>query len=152
MFDLMMADGPGQKRKFEILYEKYKYLMMKVAMDVLQDSYMAEDAVHNAFVKLVKNMDKIGEVDSTATKRYIITVTKNASIDLYRKRKKQSASELYMDELAESAAAVSYPETDTENREIAKLYGIKEVTVKQRIARGKEMIERALAELEEESR
>lgn len=39
-----------------------------------------------------------------------------------------------------------------ENREIAKLYGIKEVTVRQRIARGKEMIERALAELEEESR
>lgn len=179
MFDLMMADEPGQKRKFEILYETYKYLMMKVAMDVLQDSYMAEDAVHNAFVNLAKNMDKIGEVDSTATKRYIITVTKNASIDLYRKRKKQSASELYMDELAENAVAVSYPETDTENRaldilknlpvkyrdifllkysvgmenrEIAKLYGIKEVTVRQRIARGKEMIERALAELKEESR
>ena len=40
MFGLMMADEPGQKRKFEILYETYKYLMMKVAMDVLQDSYM----------------------------------------------------------------------------------------------------------------
>ena len=84
-----------------------------------------------------------------------------------------------MDELAENATAVSYLETDTENRalevlknlpvkyrdifllkysvgmenrEIAKVYGIKEVTVRQRIARGKEMIERALAELEEESR
>lgn len=41
MIFLMMTDidTPENKRKFVILYEKYKYLMQKVAMDVLHGSY-----------------------------------------------------------------------------------------------------------------
>ena len=47
-----MIETPKEKRKFVILYEKYKYLIQKVAMDVLHDSFLAEDAVHNAFVSV----------------------------------------------------------------------------------------------------
>ena len=51
MIFLMMIDTPEEKRKFVVLYEKYRHLMMKVAMDILKDPYVAEDAVHNAFLK-----------------------------------------------------------------------------------------------------
>ena len=86
MIYLMMIDSENDKRKFVILYEKYKYLMLKVAFDVLKDNYLAEDAVHEAFIKVSKNMEKIGDVDTRETKRYLITITKNATIDIYRKR------------------------------------------------------------------
>ena len=93
MIILMMIDTPEEKRKFTVLYEKYKFLMQKIAMDVLQDPYLAEDAVHNAFINLAKNIDNVGETDSTPTKRYLITITKNAAIDIYRKRKRQMSRE-----------------------------------------------------------
>lgn len=178
MIFLMMADidTPENKRKFVILYEKYRYLMQKVAMDVLHDSYLAEDAVHNAFIKLAKHMGNVGETDSLSTKRYLITIAKNAAIDIYRKRNTQIHQEIYMDELGEEEMPVSYMETNMdneildvlknlpikyrdifllkysaqlENREIAEVCGIQEVTVRQRIVRGKALIEDALKKREE---
>lgn len=178
MIFLMMTDidTPENKRKFVILYEKYKYLMQKVAMDVLHDSYLAEDAVHNAFIKLAKHMGDIGATESLSTKRYLVTITKNAAIDIYRKRNTQMHKEIYIDELGEEEMTLSYMETDIDNRtldvlkklpakyrdifllkysaqleneKIAEICGIQEVTVRQRIARGKALIEEALRKLEE---
>lgn len=176
MIFLMMIDTLEDKRKFVSLYEKYRYLMQKVAMDVLKDRFLAEDAVHNAFINLAKNMNKVGEIDSLATKRYLITITKNAAIDIYRKRNLQMQKEIYVDEIREEDLPLSYMETDVENKvldilknlppkyrdifllkyssklensEVAKLCGIREGTVRQRIARGKILIEEALKKLEE---
>ena len=42
----MIIDSPEEKRVFVVIYEKYRYLMMKVAHDVLKDNFLAEDAVH----------------------------------------------------------------------------------------------------------
>lgn len=52
MMILMMIDTPEDKRKFVVLYDKYRHLMMKTALYVLHDPYLAEDATHNAFVSL----------------------------------------------------------------------------------------------------
>lgn len=176
MIFLMMIDTPEDKRKFAVLYEKYRHLMQKVAADVINDRFLAEDAVHNAFVSLAAHMDKIGNPDSLQTKRYLITITKNAAIDIYRKKKVQIHREVYMDELEEEDVPMSHMETDLENgvldilknlpvkyrdvfllkyssclenSEIASLCGIQEGTVRQRISRGKIMIEEALTKWEE---
>lgn len=176
MIFLMSIDTPEDERKFVILYEKYRYLMQKVAMDVLHDRFLAEDAVHNAFINLVMHLDDIGETESLQAKRYLITVVKNAAVDLYRKKKIQIQKEVYMDELNEENIPMTYIETDVENdvldilknlpvkyrdifllkysahmenSEIARLCGIQEGTVRQRIARGKLLIEDALQKLED---
>nr|WP_300851473.1 RNA polymerase sigma factor [uncultured Acetatifactor sp.] len=179
MIFLLMIDTPEDKRKFVILYEKYRYLMHKVAMDVLHDCFSAEDAVQNAFVNLVMHMDDIGDPESLQTKRYLITIVKNAAVDIYRKKNVRMQREAYIDELKEEDMPVSYMETDIENEvldilknlpikyrdvfllkysahlensEIARLCGIQEGTVRQRIARGKILIEEALEGLEEDTR
>lgn len=176
MIFLMMIDTPEDKRKFVILYEKYRYLMQKVAADVLNDRFLAEDAVHNAFISLAAHMDKIENPEGLQTKRYLITITKNAAVDIYRKKNVQIHREVYMDELREEDVPMSYMETDLENgvldilknlpvkyrdifllkysahmenSEIANLCGIQEGTVRQRISRGKIMIEDALKKWEE---
>ena len=58
MIYLMMIDAEEDKQKFAILYETYRHLMMKVALNVLKDTFLAEDAVHEAFIKIAKNMGK----------------------------------------------------------------------------------------------
>lgn len=169
-------EKPENKDKFSVLYEKYRYLMWKVAMDVLHDRFLAEDAVHNAFLNLGGHMESIRETESLQTKRYLITIAKNAAIDIYRKKNVQRQRELFMDELGDEELPFTYVETDLdndvldvlkklpvkyrdifllkysahlENREIARLCGIREGTVRQRIARGKLLIEDALQKLEE---
>lgn len=164
------------KRKFVVLYENYRRFLVYVACGILKDQYLAEDAVHDAFLKVSQNMDKIGEPDALETKRYLITVVKNSALDIYRKRKRQMQREILMDELGESETALSYLETDVdnqvldilknlpvkyrdvfllkyssrlENKEIAAILRITEGTVRQRIARGKVLIEEALKELED---
>lgn len=176
MFYLMMIDVEEDKRKFVILYQKYKYLMMKVAHDVLGDSYLTEDAVHEAFIKIALNMSKVGEVDALETKRYLITITKNTTIDIYRKRSNQMKREIFIDELGENEEPLTYVETDVDNHildilknlpvryrdvfllkysskldndEIASLLKITEGTLRQRLARGKEMIQEAIDSLED---
>lgn len=170
-----MAEGKV-KRKFVVLYENYRRLLMYVACGILKDRYLAEDAVHDAFLKVSQNMDKIGEPDALETKRYLITVVKNSALDIYRKRKRQMQREILIDELGECDVAPSYLETDVDNRvldilknlpvkyrdvfllkyssrlenkEIAAILRITEGTVRQRIARGKVLIEEALKELED---
>lgn len=170
-----MAEGKV-KRKFVVLYENYRRLLMYVACGILKDQYLAEDAVHDAFLKVSQNMDKIGETDALETKRYLITVVKNSALDIYRKRKRQMQREVLVDELGECDAVLSYLETDVDNRvldilknlpvkyrdvfllkyssrlenkEIAAILRITEGTVRQRIARGKVLVEKALKELEE---
>lgn len=56
---ILMIDTPEDKRKFVALYDKYRRLMMKTALDVLHDPYLAEDATHNAFVGLAHNIDNV---------------------------------------------------------------------------------------------
>lgn len=54
--------------------------------NVLHDCFLAEDAVHNAFINLAKHMDGIGKPESLQTKRYLIAIVKNSAIDIYRKK------------------------------------------------------------------
>ena len=144
--------------------------MMKVALNVLKDTFLAEDAVHESFIKIAKNMEKIREIDATVTKRYLLTITKNATIDIYRKRNHQFQREIYVDELEECNVPVTYAEIldilrclpvkyrdvfllkysgNMDNDEIAKVLNITEGTIRQRLSRGKIMIQEALNKREE---
>lgn len=170
-----MTDVSGDKRKFVILYEKYSRLMMKVALNILHDSFLAEDAVQDAFVHIARNMEKIGCVESLETKNYLVVAVKNASIDIYRKRSVRMKREIFVDELGKADEPVSYMETDMdnsvlevlkslpvmyrdvfllkyssrlENKEIARMLRISEENVRKRIERGKVMVQDMLDGLE----
>ena len=48
-----MIDNSEGKKNFEELYNKYKNLMLNRAYDIIKDSGLAEDAVHNAFLNIL---------------------------------------------------------------------------------------------------
>ncbi|MBR5536588.1 MAG: sigma-70 family RNA polymerase sigma factor [Clostridia bacterium] len=85
---LQTLETSDDKAKFEALYRTYCGLMVAVAMKLLSNRADAEDAVHQAFLSILKNMDKISDVDCLKTKSYVVIITENKAIDLLRARKK----------------------------------------------------------------
>lgn len=85
---LSAIDSPEDKRKFELLYTKYKRLMYQVAYNILHDSFTAEDAVHDSFIILSKCLNNINDIECPRTKNYLVIIVRNVSINSYNKRKR----------------------------------------------------------------
>lgn len=87
LFYTLLIEEDDDKIKFEKIYTLYRKKMWYAANSVLSDAYLAEDAVHNAFIGIAKNIKKVKEVESSRTLCYAITASKNAAIDILRKTK-----------------------------------------------------------------
>lgn len=170
MLYLSAIETPEQKSKFEQLYYAYKNLMFYIAKNILADDFLAEDAVHEAFLRILKYLDKINEPDCHKTKSFIVIVTENIAIDLYRKNKRTAATSLEETEYCPSypcfssefmennveKAIFALPENyasvlkmkyllDFDYPEIAGMLNISEENVRQRIVRGKKKLAELLA-------
>ncbi|MFI3326912.1 MAG: sigma-70 family RNA polymerase sigma factor [Clostridia bacterium] len=89
-FYLCLLDTEEEKSKMEELYHTYKGLMLKVAFDILKDYDLANDALHNAFLKIAHHLNKLDEIQCHKTKAYMVIVIENVSKTMYNKRKKQN--------------------------------------------------------------
>lgn len=98
-----LLDTLEEQTKFEKVYIKYSKMMKHIAQGILHDDALAEDAVHNAFLKLTKHMAKVEDVDSVKTKGLAIIVIRNVAIDMYRKRKREFSFDLDEEALADYA-------------------------------------------------
>lgn len=87
------------------LYELYEQPMYRIAFAVLHDSALAEDAVHDAFVRIIGKLKKLGEPDSPKAKAYIVKTVKSTSITIYRKNRRRCEYEQPIDERTLSIAA-----------------------------------------------
>lgn len=85
---LQMIETPEEKSKFEQIYLEYKGLMFHVAYEILHNEQDAEDAVHQAFVKIAENIKKVDTPVCPKTHGYVITIVENKAIDQYRKVQK----------------------------------------------------------------
>ena len=99
---LAMIDSPQDKDKFAQIYAEYRDMMLRIARRFFSNEADAEDAVHQAFLKIIDRMDKIVQIDCHKTRSYIAIVTEHTSIDLLRAQKKHEA--LPLDRFAETLA------------------------------------------------
>ena len=95
---MQMIEDPAEQGKFENIYRTYRNDMYKATMRILNNVQDAEDAVHNAFVKIAENIGKIDKAVCTKTRNYVITIAENKAIDLYRKKQIHPKLE-YTDEI-----------------------------------------------------
>lgn len=86
-------------KKLENLYLKYKRIMYNISYGILHDYQLAQDAVQMSFIKIIENIKKIDEVDCNKTKAFVVIICRNISINIYNKRKHNSA--LPIDEIEE---------------------------------------------------
>ena len=59
---ISLLDTEDQISKFEHIYTKYRGLIFYTAKGVLQDSYLAEDAVHETFLDIIRIIDRKGTI------------------------------------------------------------------------------------------
>ena len=85
---LAMLDTPEEKIKFEDLYNRYRDMMYNYACKFLKDTYLAEDAVHNSFMSVIKRFDKIPADNSDETQAYLLVTVRNASIAILNEKNK----------------------------------------------------------------
>ncbi len=82
---LQMLDTPEEKVRFEQIYQKYRGLMYRVADSVLHNSQDAEDAVQNAFLRIIQHFSKFQSARDLAPQ--LVVITKNEAISVLRKKK-----------------------------------------------------------------
>lgn len=166
LFYLSLIDTEEEKSKFEKLYYDYRALMKYIAFDILKDEQLAEDAVHNAFIKLINYLDKIDENDCHKTKGFIVIVIKSVAKDMYRKRRREleiSINENITYRVSDDFSLATFdveeivskieslPEIyrdvlilkylqELDNKEIADILNIKATTVRKRLERAKFML------------
>jgi RNA polymerase sigma-70 factor (ECF subfamily) len=82
-----MSNHRKQKDNLEKSFLMYKSPMYYYAFNMLGDTHMAEDAVQDAFCRMIKYIDLINFEDEQSMKGYMFTVIKTCVIDCLRKNK-----------------------------------------------------------------
>lgn len=91
---LMLLETVREKSKFTRIYERYRDVMYLTAYGILHDDRLAEDAVHDAFLKIIDHLEKISETECHKTQNFVVIIVRNKAIDLYRKRRRQGEAPL----------------------------------------------------------
>lgn len=99
---LSLIDSPQGQITFTQIYEQYRYTMLHTAMEILHDQYQAEDAVHNAFLKVIEHLEKFYGLSCSQTRSLIVIISRNKAIDILRKNRGISSGSLeeYEDSLS----------------------------------------------------
>lgn len=59
VFYLAALDSDDDKNKFEYIYRKYYRFMLHTAAGIIKNPTLAEDAVHETFVQLLRGIDTL---------------------------------------------------------------------------------------------
>lgn len=168
-FYLAFFETQEEKTEFENIYYKYRQDMYKIAFNILRNEHDAEDAVHEAFIKIADNIGKINKIPCQELKSYIVIIIRNVSIDFYRRNKKHAErisdiSEAVTDdteifeqydyrELAETISRLPVIYKDVlflryiegfSGKEISDMLGISTSAVWKRLERAKKMLKKYL--------
>ena len=89
VFLLSMVDTEDDAELVTRLVKAYEKRMYSIAYSILHNHYDAEDVVQDTFLKVVKHLNKIRGKTIDEAGMYIAAITRNVSIDLYNRKKKE---------------------------------------------------------------
>ncbi len=84
---LLLLNTDKEKEFFEKIYNRYRHEMYYASYKILKNSSDAEDIVHETFLTLTENLDKMMDNPPHKNWNYILTIVKNKSYNLYKKKK-----------------------------------------------------------------
>lgn len=105
---LQILDTPEEKVRFEQIYLKYRGLMYHVADGILHNRQDAEDAVHNAFLRMIKHFKKYQAFPVGELTPQIVVLARNEAISLRRKKRDEVPLEDGEPLAAEAEAITDY--------------------------------------------
>ena len=80
---LAMLDSEEDRRILSALYEENHDRMEQTAIRILNDPRDAEDAVQNAFIKVIGSYEKIFEIPREEIPFWLVCIVKNEAISMY---------------------------------------------------------------------
>lgn len=83
---LIEAINKGDKKAFEILYNKYSSLVFGLSVKILKNIPMAEDMAQNTWIKIATHSNSYSPVGSV--KSWILQINRNLILDELRRSKK----------------------------------------------------------------
>lgn len=160
-------DDERDKRLFAAMYERYERKLYAVALSILQVPAQAEDAVHDAFLKVIKHFDRAKEIPRQKIEGWLVIIVKNTALDMLRKARNSTSIEELWDvpsdvtpegesEYNRLVAVIrSMPENyrailemkyvlEYSNAEIARAMGISENAVAARLYRCRDQLKKRL--------
>ncbi len=84
---LMTIEDDRDRDKVTEIYKLYSGTMLYIAKNILHEIHLAEDAVSEAFIKIIDNLEKIDTVDCYRTRGFVVIIVRNVAIDMLRKQK-----------------------------------------------------------------
>ena len=94
---ISMLETGHERNKMTELYEEHRYALLMYALKVTNNNQaMAEDAVHNAFLSIIKEKENI-YIWTADFRALSVIIVRNKCIDLLRKEKPYA--DITMDEL-----------------------------------------------------
>lgn len=166
---LSLLDSDEDKSAFAQLYEAYERKMYAVAISIVRSQALAEDVVHDSFLKIIRHFEKCRSMARNERESWIVILTKNTARDALRSRRLLADPE----EAGEPASAfdvdseVAYhdlisairalPDNDREvlerryvlgwgNADIARQLGLTENAVAARLFRARARLQKMLGE------
>ena len=85
----------SDSQKLERLFDLYEKKMYGTAFQILRDEGQAEDAVQDAFLRVMAHISRINQPESVETQRFMVKVIRSAAIDIYRKNRKERENTVF---------------------------------------------------------
>ena len=165
---LNMLENDGDRERFAVLYRQYEKKMYSIAFGILQDPYLAEDTVHDAFIKIIKNFDSCKKIPCDKMTSWIVIIVKHTALDLLRKRKREvlvetiePETDLHRTEDGTGADLVCLVQELPEiyrtamelkyvfgwsDKEMAKILEISDTALRSRLSRGRNLLRKKMEE------
>jgi len=89
-FYCSMLETEPERKKITELYEQHKHALYMYAFKFTKNRELAEDAVHNVFISIIKNKEKYFHLNRKDFRLLAVIIVKNKCIDLLRKQKPYS--------------------------------------------------------------
>ena len=158
---LMMLETDGDRERFLRLHGAYEKKLYAVALRLLGDDSRAEDAVQQTWMRVIEHWERVSALPWEETEGYVVTIAKNAALDMVRAQRRITALPEDWDMPAPDPGETEYrrlvalvrtmPEgyrrvlelkfvEERTNREIARMLGMNESTVSTRVKRGRAML------------
>ena len=87
MLYMALIDDENDKKVFEKLYYENRILLYSIAMKIINNNALAEEAVSDAFLSIAKNFQTVNILNAHKKHKYLIITIRNASNMILRKEK-----------------------------------------------------------------
>ena len=111
-FYLSMVEAPDERNLISDLYTKHEQKMYATAFGVLHNAHSAEDAVHEAFLKIIKNIHKLTFENEKKTAALVSIIVKNIALDMLKKNKRSEIEEELDESIEDESAYAEYKKVE----------------------------------------